>query len=117
MNAASRALAQGSFSKMSGWAFSLSPQNLGILLLMISVLFSALSVVYVKDLNRQLFCKLQSLKQQRDELQVQKNQLLLEENTWASSTRVQTIAHDRLGMVLPAAKDVILITVSRPIMK
>lgn len=105
MNAAARALAQGSFVNVSGQAFSLSRQTLGIILLVMTVLASALSVVYVKNLDRELFSDLQTLQQARDDLNVQSGQLLLEQNTWATPTRIQSMAVQQ-GMIEPAAKDV-----------
>lgn len=110
MNAAARALAQSSFTSMAGRSLVLSSQSFGIILLIITVIASALAVVYVKDLNRHLFSQLQTLKQTRDELQVQWGQLLLEQDTWAASTRVQAIAGEKLKMSLPIAKEIVLVT-------
>lgn len=110
MNAAARALAAGSWSGLSSISITISRQMIGVILLIISVLASALAVVYVEDLDRQLFSQLQTLKQQRDELHSQWGQLLLEQNTWAAPARVQAIAQQQLGMLLPAPKDVQLVT-------
>ncbi len=111
MNAAARALTQGSFVSV-GRSLTFSSQTIGIMLLIVAVLASALCVVYVKNLNRQLFCELQTLKQTRDQLHVDSGRLSLEQNTWAASTRVQTIAQQQLNMVQPAPKDVVLVTLS-----
>lgn len=112
MNAAARALAQGTFATTGGRLVTLSSQMIGIILLFIAVLASALAVVYVKDLNRQLFYDTQNLKKVHEELQIQTNQLLLEQDTWSASTRIQTIAEQKLGMILPASKDMILVSLS-----
>jgi len=115
MNAAARALAEGSFAPASNRSFFLSSQMLGAILLFIAVLASGLAVVYVKDLNRHLFGDLQSLQQAHDELQVELGQLSLEVNTWAASARVQNIAEQQLKMSLPMTKDVVLVTLERPL--
>jgi cell division protein FtsL len=113
MNAAARALAQGSFTTSSVRPFVLSNQSLGLILLIVAVLASALAVVYVKALDRNLFSDLQTLQQTRDDLRVAAGQLLLEQNTWAAPARVQAIAQQQLGMVVPGAKDVATITIAR----
>lgn len=107
MNAAARAL-EGSLSSSRSWAFS--AQTLGLLLLMIALLASALSIIYVKALERNLFSELQGLQQARDSLRTEWGQLLLEQNTWAAPVRIQNIAQKQLGMIVPAAKDVMLVT-------
>jgi cell division protein FtsL len=111
MNAAARALAQGSLTHVSGYSFTLSRELLGVVFLIVAVLASALAVVYIKDLDRQLFSELQSLNQTREELKVEWGQLVLEQNTWAATARVQTIAQQQMGMVLPAAKDITLVSI------
>lgn len=113
MNAAARALSQNTFVSVGARSFVLSGQTLGLILLIVAVLASALAVVYVKALNRQLYSDLQVVQQARDSLHVQSGQLLLEQNTWAAPARVQTIAQEQLGMIVPASKDIAMITVSR----
>lgn len=110
MNAAARALTQGSLNAQEGYSLRFSSHRIGVMLLVLAVLASALAVVYVKNLNRQLFSELQTQKQAREELRVQWGQLMLEERTWASSARVQTIAQQKIGMVLPTAKEIVLVT-------
>lgn len=113
MNAAAKALTQGSFITTRTQSFVLSRQTLGLLLLIMAVLASALSVVYVKALDRDLFADLQTLQQTRDDLRVEAGQLLLEQNTWAAPARVQSIAQQALNMVVPGPKDVVAITIDR----
>lgn len=115
MNAAARALAQGNLANSQAYPFSfnLSRQLLGLILLIVACLGSALTVVYVKNLNRHLFCELQGLEQTRNELQIEANQLQLEQNTWSASSRIQTIAEQQMKMSLPLAKDVVLVTFSQ----
>lgn len=107
MNAAARALAEESFAVTNLRMAALSARNLTISLLTIAVLVSAFAVVSVKDINRRLFNDLQSLQQTRDELQVEWSQLLLEQNTWATQARIQQIAQDNMGMVVPGSQIIV----------
>lgn len=107
MNAAARALAQGTFTAENIREMALTPRNIILSILLLCVLASACGVVYLKDLNRRLFFELQSLQQQRDELNVQAGQLLLEQNTWSTQARVQQIAQSVLTMDVPAKQIVV----------
>lgn len=110
MNAAARALAENGFVKGDGRVFTLSNQAIGLVLLVVALLASALAVVYVKDLNRQLFADLQNLQQTHENLHVAYGQLLLEQNTLAAPARVQAIAQQQLDMIIPATKDIMVAT-------
>jgi cell division protein FtsL len=110
MNAAARALTQGSLATAQIRFFTLSRQALGLILLLIAVLGSALSVVYVTAQDRQLFSDLQGLRQAHDALSVESGQLLLEQNTWATPARVQLVAQQQLGMVVPATNAITTVT-------
>lgn len=110
MNAAARALTEGTFSTVSNRLLFLTRQSIGTVLLVIAVLASAVAVVYLQAQDRELFCEYQSLQQARDELKIEWGQLELEQNTWACPTRIQNVASQQLGMALPAPKDIVLVT-------
>lgn len=114
MNAAARALAGGTLAPAGVRIITISSQTLGLILLVIAVLASAVAVVYVKNLDRQLFGDLQSLRQARDSLHVQYGQFLLEQNTLATPARVQAIAQQQLGMSIPATKDINVVNLTSP---
>ncbi len=114
MNAAARALAEGHLAPAGLRNLSLSSQMMGLILLVVAVLASAVAVVYVKNLDRQLFGDLQTLKQTRDSLHVEYGQLLLEQNTLATPARVQAIAQRQLGMSIPATKDISVVKTASP---
>jgi cell division protein FtsL len=84
--------------------------QLVIIALIFAVLVSALGVVYVKDNNRRLLSELQTLQNLRSNLHIRWSQLLLEEGAWTAAARVQKIAGQKLNMILPVAKSIILIT-------
>lgn len=77
--------------------------------LIVLLLVSAFSVIYLKDLSRRLFIQYQQLQhvQQRDEVEWSK--LLLEEGAWSTQARVQNIASTQLNMVVPTMKNVVMI--------
>ncbi len=77
----------------------------------ILVIGSAVAVVYSTHESRQLFHQLESLRREKNALQVEWGQLLLEKSTWSSQVRIERIAEKRLGMVSPDPK---LVTMVKP---
>ena len=65
------------------------------------ILVSCLAVVMSAFEYRQLFNQHQKLIHQRDELQVEWGQLLLEQSAWAANNRVEQQATTQLGMKVP----------------
>ncbi|MBS0359355.1 MAG: cell division protein FtsL [Proteobacteria bacterium] len=108
MNAAARVMEQGSWFRGDVKKVSLTRELFAMLSLMVLVLASALAVVYVKNLERQLFSDLQSVQQQTNRIQVEWRQLLLAQSTWSTTARVQKIA-GAMGMVLPPSNNVVLV--------
>ncbi|MFT5390209.1 MAG: cell division protein FtsL [Gammaproteobacteria bacterium] len=78
--------------------------------LVVSVLMSAVSVVYVKHENRKQFVGLQQLERERDELQTRWNRLQLEYSAWATHDRIQEVANARLELHAPPTAAVVLVT-------
>lgn len=112
MNVAARALTRGSLTWEHGQSWVISLKMLGLILLTLAVLSSALSVIYVKTLQRNLYSELQSSQQEYDNLKTEWSQLLLEENTWAAPVRIQALAQQELGMHIPEMKNTVLLTQS-----
>lgn len=77
--------------------------------LAVLLLFSAFSVIYLKDLSRRLFIQYQQLQkvQERDEIDTSK--LLLEKGAWSSAARIQEIATTKLNMETPVMKNIVMI--------
>jgi cell division protein FtsL len=71
------------------------------LALAIAVFVSALAVVRTKHENRALVAELESLRQERERLEMEWAQLQLEEATLAHNNRVDKLAREQLGMVEP----------------
>lgn len=112
MNAAARALTEGlviANAPARVRHITLSGNAIIILSLVIAIVISALMMITVADNNRIAIGNLSSLQQVQSSLQTTYGQLLLEENTWASAGRIETIAQQDLGMVQPDPKKVIMI--------
>ncbi len=109
MNAAARLLNQGALSR--GWVASvfLTRAQFTLLALILGVLLSALSIVYVTNTSRSFNASLQQILAERDHLHIQWDQLLLEKSTWTVQARIQDVAESRLDMVIPDNKSVVVV--------
>jgi cell division protein FtsL len=71
------------------------------LVLVFLIVLSAISSIYLIHLSRQTLSELQALHQRSDALHVEWTQLLLEQGAWASYSRVEQLAGERLRMERP----------------
>jgi len=71
---------------------------LGLLMLVFAVIASSISVVYAKHQGRKLFIELQSLGNERDNMDIEWGQLQLEQSTLTTQGKVESAARERLGM-------------------
>lgn len=78
-------------------------------LLVLAVVYSATSVVYSTHKSRHLLNELQQLGKQRNDLQVEWGQLLLEQSSLISQGRIEDIAIADLGMEIPAMENVVVV--------
>lgn len=69
--------------------------------LAILVLLSGFSNIYARHQHRLTFNALEARQQQRDRLNTEWQQLLLEESTWSFQHFVEQKARDQLDMVYP----------------
>lgn len=72
--------------------------------LLATVLISALCVIYLTNLSRTTLSQLEQAEQQSHQLQLQWGQLLLEQASLATPSRVGRLAADKLHMILPTDK-------------
>ena len=77
--------------------------------LALAVLFSAVAVIDAKHESRKRFVALQSLEQERDRMNVEWGQLQLEQGTWATHSRIESIAYKRLQMVIPEMEYIVIV--------
>ena len=89
--------------------FQLCKQYFLVVVLWMSVIVSALAVVYSVFDSRVKFDALESLRTEHTALHVAWGQYLLEESTWASYARIESIALDELSMKIPEPNQVILV--------
>jgi len=83
---------------------------IAVAVLLVANVFSAISVIYSKHQTRKLFVELQGLHKQIDELDIEWGRLQLEQSTWSAHGRIEEVAHKKLNMTLPKAKDILYIT-------
>ncbi|HKQ31551.1 MAG TPA: cell division protein FtsL [Burkholderiales bacterium] len=67
---------------------------------------SAMAVIELRHESRVLYAQLQKLQQERDGLNVEWGQLLLEEGAWSQHRRIESVARSQLGMELPNPQQV-----------
>jgi cell division protein FtsL len=84
-------------------------QQLLVAFLVLILLFSAFSVIYLKDLSRRLYIQYQQLQYKQQQSEEEWSKLLLERGAWSTQARVQHIASTELNMVVPKVGEVVLI--------
>jgi cell division protein FtsL len=73
------------------------------LLLLTVIVFSALSLVYVKDLYRRFYIQYQELQATKQDILTQRDKLILEKTSWSVENRIQHVAQRKLTMSIPEA--------------
>lgn len=81
--------------------------------LTLGLLASALAVIELRHQSRLLFAQLQTARGERDALDVEWGQLLLEEGTWSEHRRVEAIARQRLDMNIPTKDRIVVVRSER----
>jgi cell division protein FtsL len=79
---------------------------LGVPLLWLAVLASAVAVVRARHESRTLFVELERLSAERDRLNIEWSQRQLEQSAWSNHGFVERVAADRLGMKIPKPDEV-----------
>ena len=79
-------------------------------MLVVAVLVTALTIVDVSHRCRQYYARLQALETEQWRMQEQWGRLLLEQSTWASHHRVETLARKQLEMHLPLPRELEVVT-------
>lgn len=79
------------------------------LILVAAVFISAIEVVITRHDARTLFVEIQKLEKARDELNEEWGRLQLEQSTWATDVRVESMARTELGMKIPDRNSMALI--------
>jgi cell division protein FtsL len=74
--------------------------------LWLSVLASAVAVIYARHQARNLFVHLEKLNAERDALDMEWGRLQLEQSTWSSDASLESKANAKLQMNIPQTRDV-----------
>ncbi len=85
-------------------------KNLLLILLGATVFFSAVEVVIARHETRKLFVEIQTLERDRDSLNEEWGRLQLEQSTWATDARIESVSKTELHMIEPETRAVILIS-------
>ena len=85
-------------------------QNFVSYILLALVVISAFSVIYYTHVNRQTTSELEQLFTQRDELDIEWRNLLLEQSSLAEHSAIENKANKLLNMKRPDTKSEIIIT-------
>lgn len=101
MNATARALVAGTFTSRNIRHMFFSFSNLLLMFILMALLSTSFAVIYVKDMNRREFIELHNLQHAHDDMLIEQGRLLLEQNTWSSPIRIQSVATTQLSMVNP----------------
>ena len=86
-----------------------------IALLTVAVVACALTVIDLRHRNRLLFVELQTVTHERDALNTEWGQMLLEQGAWSEQRRVEETARARLGMALPSGDQVVVVRIDKTV--
>jgi cell division protein FtsL len=109
MNAAARLVHQNAVARHLVLVHLLTRKQIGMLVLAAAVVFSALAVIYVTHSSRILYAAYEHNISEKNHLNVERGQLLLERGTWMMQARIQKFAESQLGMVMPDHKSVVIV--------
>lgn len=109
MNAAARHIHQTTIFNGQIGRITLSKTVFFQLLLWFMLLISGLSVIYTTNLHRMTVMELQHSAQEAHTLDIQYGQLLLEQASLSGPARVQSLATEKLHMMLPQNQQMILL--------
>jgi cell division protein FtsL len=83
--------------------------TVGIIVLLIMLMSSALAVIYSKNYSRSIFIDIERHERVLDQYEVEWGQMQLELSTLAEQNRVERIAKERLKLVMPPRESIIYI--------
>jgi cell division protein FtsL len=83
--------------------------TVGIIVLLVMLMMSALAVIYCKNYSRSIFIEIERHERSLDQYEVEWGQMQLELSTLAEQNRVERIAKERLKLVMPPHESIIYI--------
>jgi cell division protein FtsL len=109
MNAAGRLVHQGALTRYLLVSHLLTRKQFMLVLMIVALLISALSVIYVSHATRITHASLQRRLVEHAQLQSQRGQLLLERSTCLMQDRMQKFAENKLNMIVPSHESIVMI--------
>jgi cell division protein FtsL len=85
-----------------------------VLALAACVTTSGVFVIGAKHRSRQLFIELEELNREQDRLQVDWGRLQLEQSTWATHPRIESLARERLELTVPRDEELVVVVEQGP---
>lgn len=78
-------------------------------ILVAAVFISAVEVVVARHQARKLFVEIQTLEKVRDELDEEWGRLQLEQSTWATDIRIESLTYGEMDMKTPDMNSIVLL--------
>ena len=72
-----------------------------VLALTVAVVASGIWIVYVEHRSRQLFIAAEEQSRKLDRLEIDWGRLQIEQSTWATPSRIEALARQRLQLTIP----------------
>lgn len=85
-------------------------RSLAIIFLFLATVSSALASIWVRHEARKLVQQLQALEEVRHDLHEEWGRLQLEQATWGTHSRLETIARKNLGMTMPRGEQALVVS-------
>jgi cell division protein FtsL len=85
-----------------------------VLLLAAAVTVSGVWVTDAKHRSRQMFVELEELNREQDRLQIDWWRLQIEQSTYATHARIESLARERLNLTNPADEQLVLVAEPTP---
>lgn len=79
-----------------------------------AVTASAVALVRAEHDARTSFVELEELNREHDRLQADWGRLQLEQSTWATHSRIESLARERLNLAAPSAEQVLIVVGGQP---
>ena len=84
-----------------------------VLLLAACVTGSGIWIVQTEHRSRQLFIRVEQLNREQDQLQIDWGRLQIEQSTWATHPRIESLARERLHLTVPRDEQLVVVESSR----
>ena len=79
---------------------------IGLIILLVALMMSALAVIYSKNYSRSVFIEIERHERSLDQYEVEWGQMQLELSTLAEQNRVEAIAKERLKLIMPPRESI-----------